>query len=68
MACLLQDNVPGRKLMMFLQELHDLLETLLLLDIEAIAELLLVLPVIDHDGQLARRSSALVSLSCLSWS
>jgi len=35
---------------MLLQEVHNLLQALLLLNVEAVAELLLVLPVVHHFG------------------
>lgn len=40
--------IPGRKLMVLLHELHNLLEALLFLNVEAVTELLFVLPIVHH--------------------
>ena len=57
--------------MVFFHVVHNLLERLLLLDVHAIADVLLVLPVINHLGDLRRKgdcssNSALVNV-WLSW-
>ena len=40
--------IPRRKLMVLLHKLHNLLEALLFLNVEAVAELLFVLPIVHH--------------------
>lgn len=47
-------GIPGREFMMLLEIFHDILEGFLLLNIHAVADFLLVIPVVDHFEGLRR--------------